>query len=169
MSLRHHHLGRDDGSAALGGRDIGAHGGLRDLGTVFVDQTLPDPASGVTLLLRGITIISQPPVDDALLGPERRRRAFGLLTPRRDGRSQRLAHSPPVHPESLRQCPNRQPVALVGLPDLLVELHLRPFRHGPKGPRRLLLAGGPLHGRSALGGAKSDRHGGANSGHHTHV
>ena len=42
------------------------------------------------------------------------------------------------------------------LPDLLVELHLRPIRHGPNGPRRLPLARGPLDYRSRLGGAKSD-------------
>jgi hypothetical protein len=157
-----HPLGKGNGVAPLGDGHVVAHGGLADLGPVLVDQALPHPLGGVALFLGSVAIIGQPLVDDRFPRVQRRSRADRLLTWRRDGRGQRLAHRAAVRPEVLRQCADRQLFALMGLSDLLVELHLRPFRHGSKDPRRLLSAGGPRSGRPALGGAKSDRHSGAN-------
>jgi hypothetical protein len=54
---------------------IAAHRRLADLGPVLVDQTLPDPTSGVALLARRAPISLQPGLDDRLVGPQRRRRS----------------------------------------------------------------------------------------------
>ena len=122
---RHEHLADIPGRAATR-RDIPAHLPLRHLSAVLLNQALPDPPGGMTLLARRLPVRVQPAVDDRPERAELRRRTT-LRRPlrRRDRRLQRLPDRPAMHPVALRQPPDRQALPRVIAPDLLKLLHSR--------------------------------------------
>jgi len=95
-----------------------------DSRVVFSDQPLPDPASGMALLLRCVLVRDQPPVDhhheriDRRPSPRRIR-----LTRRRHRRLQRLPDGAPMHAVTVSQLTDRQLLQPPISPDLLEQFH----------------------------------------------
>ena len=101
-------------------------------------------------------------------GPERRGGAVSLLTRRRDGRGQCLAHRPSVHPEAFRQARGSTARRARGTSGSARTSST--FDRFVMDPRVLAACCSQVDPSMASppGGAKSDRHSGARSGDHTH-
>jgi hypothetical protein len=100
---------------------------LRHDSAVLLHQPLPDPPGRMALLPRRVPVSLQPAIDDRPIRPELRRRPRPRRPlGRRDRRLQRLTNRPAMHPMTLRQLPDREPLARVIAPDLLELLHSSP-------------------------------------------
>jgi hypothetical protein len=106
MGLRHHHLApvRTD-LHPQSGHQIPDRG-LPDLGALLLHQPLPDPAGGVPLFPRHLTILHQPSPNKINMLARHRRLPMRNLSGRRPRIRQRLTHRSPVHPMTPRQGPN---------------------------------------------------------------
>jgi len=77
--------------------DVPADGGFGDIGSVLVDQALPDPARRVALLAVSVLVLGEPRSDRGCMRADR-----GLwpgidgLAQRRDRRGEYLAERPPM-------------------------------------------------------------------------
>jgi hypothetical protein len=105
---------------------------LRDLRAMLLDQPLPDPPSGMTLLARHLQTHAQPLLDHRPIPPQPRRRPTTRRPlRRRHRRLQSLAHRPTMNPMTPRQRPDRQLLPRKIAPDRLELLHsahsFRPF------------------------------------------
>jgi hypothetical protein len=124
VDLRHEHLPDRPAQQALALTHVVPDRRLPDIGTMLVDEPLPDPLGGVALLARRLPIGLQPRVDQR---PERaelgRRPAHRRSPQRRQRRLQRRAHRAAMHPMALRQRPQRQPLPNAVTPDLFELLH----------------------------------------------
>jgi hypothetical protein len=93
---------------APAGVHVLAHRDLGHPGPVLGHEPLPDAPRAVTLLGRRLEVLDQPPVNDRVVGAERRgptiRRA---LARRRRRRLQRLAHRAPVNAVAAGQLAHR--------------------------------------------------------------
>lgn len=95
--LRHRHLPDGHGPASPCLAHVAPHGRLTDVGTVLLDQALPDPPGRVALLLRRVAVGLEPSIDRRLPRVQHRRDAGGTrLAWGRDRRRQRLSHCPPM-------------------------------------------------------------------------
>ena len=134
VDLRDEHLADRPAHRALSGAHVVADRRLGDVGAVLVDQPPPDPLRRVALLTRRLAVGLKPRVDQrAIRAKPRRRPALRRTLRRRHRRDQRLPDRPPVHAVTLRQRPDRQPLAVAVAPDLLEQLHpgSHPFRRLP--------------------------------------
>ena len=120
MGLRDHHLGRRERPPALSLGDVTPNGGLRDRGTVLVNEPLPDPAGRVALLSRHRLVGLEPGLDGRSPRPDRRRAPYAHLARWRHRRRQRLADGASVHLKVPREFADRGLVPIVRLADLLV-------------------------------------------------
>ena len=111
---------------AAAGPDVPADRRLGDIGTLLVDEALPDPAGGVALLAGRDGVLGQPAPDRLGMGADRGLGA-GLdgLARRRDRRRQGLADCPPVDLVPTRQLADRHPFLPLLPADTLELLHPR--------------------------------------------
>ena len=99
---------------------------LRHRGAVLLNEALPDPPGGMTLLPRRLTVREQDLVDHLPIRSQLRCRPdLRRALRRRDRGLQRLPDRPAMHPVALRQLADRQLLPRVIAPDLLELLHPR--------------------------------------------
>jgi len=79
----------------------------------------------VALLARRVQIGDQPLADRLVVWTEQRRRPGAGLARRRQRRTQRLTHRPPVHTVAAREAANRHALFSLISSDTLKQLHLR--------------------------------------------
>ena len=91
---------------------------------VLLNEPLPQPPGGMTLLARRGAVSLQPRVDQRVIRAQPRRRPMlRRALDRRHRRRQRLPHSPAMHAVLDRQRPRRETLPITVPPDLLEQLH----------------------------------------------
>jgi hypothetical protein len=109
-----------------------AHSRIRQADrVVLIEQPGPDAPRGMALLLGRIQVTAQHGVDCRLERLQPRCDAPRGLPRWRDRRFQRLAHRAPMHPMSVGQRPNRQPVDPMITTNRRILLHPRPHPQSP--------------------------------------
>jgi hypothetical protein len=156
MPLRHHHLPPVQPHLGLELPDQRPDAGLGHRDALLLDQPLPHPARGVSLLARRVQILGQPPAHGPHMRAEDRRDPLRGPARGRHRVHQRLTHRPPVHPVPGRQRPDRQ--ALPGIAsDTFELLHSRSLLH-PYASVIALADVTERRNRWVEGGAKSGHH-----------
>lgn len=105
--------------------DGAAHRGLGDLGSLLVDEALPDPARRVALLVVDDLVFREPAPDRRGVGTDGRCRSRAHRSGWRDRGREGLAGRSPVHAVAARQLADRHPFLPVLPADTLELLHPR--------------------------------------------
>lgn len=92
---------------------------------VLIEEALPDPTRGVTLLARCGQIVAQPAPNGGAVRVDGRRRALDDAAWRRQCRVERLAHGAAMHAVPASKCADRHLFLPALCADNLEQLHLR--------------------------------------------